>query len=214
MHIVGERHSGNHGVTVVSFYFSRVIMMQIQKSWSIFIICIPSHGTHLSRVEGCRQIYPCHVRCRISSSSGWGGKSDSCDWWKATGAEKMAGISEPRCASCNLSNNVWQYLPDHLAPITLIMYSHKQGLKRIVEWSTAMTDLGLMVIKAGVKYCLKDLTVMLLHLTAELFTHVASYLCSVPKSHSSSSPCCAKDGEGFPHPQCLCKGLATMPLQI
>lgn len=55
-----------------------------------------------------------------------------------------------------------------------------------------MTDLGPMMIKAAVKYCLKDLTVMPLHLTTELFTHVVSYLCSVPKSHSSSSPCCAK----------------------
>lgn len=54
--------------------------------------------------------------------------------------------------------------------------------------------LSLMMIKSAVKYFLKDLnlTVMPLHLTTELFTHVASYLCSVPKSHSSSSPCCAK----------------------
>lgn len=56
-----------------------------------------------------------------------------------------------------------------------------------------MMGLGLMVIKKKrFKYCLKELTVMPLHLTTELFTHVASYLCSVPKSHSSSSLCCAK----------------------
>lgn len=75
-------------------------MMQIQKNWSVFIICIPSHGTHLSRVEGCRQIHPRHVHCRIASSSGWGGKSDSCDMWRATGAEKVLVISDAGCASC------------------------------------------------------------------------------------------------------------------
>lgn len=49
-----------------------------------------------------------------------------------------------------------------------------------------------MIIKAAVKCSLSDLTVIPLHLTTELFTHVASYRCSVPKSHSSSSPCCAE----------------------
>lgn len=36
------------------------------------------------------------------------------------------------------------------------------------------------------------LTVTPLHLTVELFSHVALYRCSVPKSHSSSSPCHVK----------------------
>lgn len=90
------------GATVShSFFFNLVaIMMQIQKSWSVFIICILSHGTHLSRVEGCRQIHPRHVRCRIASSWGWGGKSDSCDMWRATGAEKVLVISDAGSASC------------------------------------------------------------------------------------------------------------------
>lgn len=57
-----------------------------------------------------------------------------------------------------------------------------------------MMGLSLMMIKSAVKYFLKDLnlTVMPLHLTTLPFTHVASYLRSVPKSHSSSSHCCAK----------------------
>lgn len=111
-------------------------MMQIQKSWSVVIICIPSHGTHLSRVEGCRQIYPRHVRCGISSSSGWGWKSDSCDWWKATGAEKVAGVSWPGCASC-LGDNVWLCLPDLTNNVQPYC---KQGFKIITVWTTVSDD--------------------------------------------------------------------------
>lgn len=75
-----------------------------------------------------------------------------------------------------------------------------------------MMGLSLMMIKSAVMYCLKDLnlTVMPLHLTTELFTHMASYLCSVPKSHSSSSPCCAKKRRW----RISTSTLISLPLQI
>lgn len=40
-----------------------------------------------------------------------------------------------------------------------------------------------------------ELTITPLHLTVEPLSHVASYRCSVPKSHSNSSPCCRGKGK-------------------